>query len=88
MRNSQYDVMKAYYLGRVIQSEDKATIDELVSQGIMTTGLRKKVIGENKGIIFSIYLPSAYLTNSGKGLYRRESIRRSPLLRWLSTPNI
>jgi len=84
MNDRQYEVMKKYYNSKDIYYQDRVLIDELVSQGIMTTCIRKEIVPQDG----MRRVPTAFLTDMGKGLYKRERIRKSPLLRWLSTPNV
>ena len=84
MNDRQYGVMKKYHDSQVIYYKDRVLIDELVSQGIMTTGIRKEIVPQDG----MRRVPTAFLTDLGRGLYRRETIRRNPVLRWFSHPNV
>ncbi|MCX6747303.1 MAG: hypothetical protein NTU63_04195 [Candidatus Pacearchaeota archaeon] len=77
MNDSEYEVLKKYRSGAILDTKDRYIVDELTSTGFMTTGFRdseKKESGlKEKTIVEEI----AGLSKLGIGLYRWESIKRS-----------
>jgi len=82
MNDREYEVLRKYRSGAVLDEEDRYIVNELTSIGFMTTGYRDSEKKESGLKERTIVEETAGLSRLGRGLYRWESIKRSPVRRW------
>ena len=79
LNDREYEVLKKYRFGGILDSQDSSLVDKLESIGLIKTGF----YDESKDLEEEIKLrTTAGLTDFGRSHYWKESIRRNPIRRW------
>lgn len=86
MDSVDFEVMKKYRFGKILDKQDRYVVSRLESTGLMKTGWRDYAADEESNKSHPdadiVIRDTASLTDLGVGLYYWEQVRRNPIRRW------